>query len=370
MGSIYTRASKDGSKRYYVRFKDEHGHWRSRSAGRYKRNAEKLLSRCEEEVANGTYGQRDITFEDFSKRWLYEVASIKVKPSTLDRYSFDVRVYLIPYFGNMKIKQLRPEAIQRFITQTLERGLKPRTVITATKTLGQIMKTAVTWEYITTNPVTKVERPRISQVEMDFLTANEVKRLLDACPSYHRTLFSTACLTGLRQGELFGLKWSDIDYKLSVLYVQRTYHPSYGFSEPKSERGKRAVQISPHLIGQLKAHQLASPYSQASDLVFPNANGRPMDYHNLVSCVFHKALEDAGLRRVRFHDLRHTYAALMISLGCNIKWLQRQMGHASLSTTMDTYGHILPDVEEAIGGKLDALVFEKSVLPIQKKVFH
>lgn len=220
MSSIYTRASKDGSPRYYVRFKDEHGNWRSRAAGRYKRDAEKLLRLCEEEVAKGTYGHGDVTFEDFSQRWISEVASIKVKPSTLDRYALDVKVHLVPYFGRKRIKQIRPEAIQKFIMETLESGRKPRTVITATKTLGQIMKTAVAWGYITTNPVTKVERPRINHVEMDFLTANEVKRLLEACPSYHRALFSTACLSGLREGELFGLKWRDIDYKLGVLYVQ------------------------------------------------------------------------------------------------------------------------------------------------------
>jgi integrase len=151
------------------------------------------------------------------------------------------------------------------------------------------------------------------------------------------------------------------------LYVQRTYHPSFGFTEPKSERGKRAVQISPQLFGMLQAHRGASPYNQAADLVFPNVNGKPMDYHNLVSRVFHRTLDGAGLRRVRFHDLRHTYAALMISLGCNIKWLQKQMGHASLSTTMDTYGHIMPDVEEKLGGKLDSLLFDKKIVPLKKK---
>lgn len=198
MGSIYTKASKDGSQRYYVRFKDEHGNWRSRAAGRYKRDAEKLLRLCEEEVAKGTYGHGDVSFEDFSHRWLAEVASVKVKPSTLDRYASDVKVHLVPYFGKMRIKRIRPEAIQTFIVETLKSGRKPRTVITATKTLGQIMKTAVAWGYITTNPVTKVDRPRINHMEMDFLTANEVKRLLDACLSHHRALFSTACLSGLR----------------------------------------------------------------------------------------------------------------------------------------------------------------------------
>lgn len=370
MGYIVTKKGPDGNNRYQVRFKDEHGNWRSKSAGRYKRDAEKMLRRCEDDVANGTFGHDDITFSEFAQRWLDEVASVKVKPSTLSRYTSDVRVHLIPRFGSMRIKKIKPEAIQSFVKDMLDSGRKPRTAINAVKTLGQIMKTAVSWGYITSNPVSKVERPRVNEKEMDFLSAGEVKRLLAASPTEHRALFATACLSGLREGELFGLKWSDVDPDQRVIFVRRTYHPSYGFTEPKTERGKRAVQITPELANILESHRKVCYYHEADDLVFPNIDGKPTDYHNLVNRVFHGVLDEAGLKRIRFHDLRHSYAALMISLGCNIKWLQRQMGHASLSTTMDTYGHILPDVEEAIGGRLDALIFDEKVSVLQVSGFQ
>ena len=108
-------------------------------------------------------------------------------------------------------------------------------------------------------------------------------------------------------------------------------------------------------------------YAMSHDLMFPNKDGKPQDHHNLVERVFHKTLDQAELSRIRFHDLRHTYAALCISENVNFKWLQRQMVHASITTTIDTYGRLMPEVEEKLGGKLDSLLFDDKVVPFVKK---
>jgi integrase len=117
----------------------------------------------------------------------------------------------------------------------------------------------------------------------------------------------------------------------------------------------------------VSAHRKNTPYNKGDDLIFTNRIGTWIDYHNITNRVFNQALDQAGLRRIRFHDLRHTYAALCISENVNFKWLQRQMGHASITTTMDTYGHIAPEVEEGLGGKLDSLLFDENVVPFKKK---
>ena len=168
-------------------------------------------------------------------------------------------------------------------------------------------------------------------------------------------------LTGARQGELLALRWGDLDLERRVLFIRRTYSPQHGFNEPKSERGRRAVKVTPVLAEMLREHKEKTG-GKAGDLMFTNRAGNPIDGTNLLAQKFQPTLERAGLRRVRSHDLRHTYAALQIALDENFKFIQQQMGHASITTTMDLYGHLMPEASEGAGQRLDELVFSKNVL--------
>ena len=366
MGSLYKRTRADGTEYYYIRYKDADGCWRSKSAGRYKKDAEAILRRLEEDVASGIHAKGDTKFNELARKWLKDVARHTVKPSTYDRYTSYIEKHLSPAFGRMKLKSITPEKIQSFVSDKIDLGYAPRSVNSMLKVLGAVMKWGVRLNYVSKDPAASVERVKVIEDEMDFLNPDDVARLLESVPDDYHPLFATAVMTGLRQGELLGLRWNDFDPKNGMIYVRRAYHPTYGFSEPKSKKGRRAVQVSPELAGILEAHRSKTIYDEAEDLIFPNSLGKPLNYHNLVERVFHKTLDEAGLKRIRFHDLRHTYAAMMISLGCNIKWLQVQLGHASLSTTMDTYGHIYPMVEEHIGGKMDSLIFDKRVVTINR----
>lgn len=300
----------------------------------------------------------------------------------------------------MRLTSITTASIQTLVSERVDDGAAPRTVNSMLKIMSAIMKWAVDLNYVTKNPVENVHRVRVVEEEMEFLDADEVKRLLAACaardekqveefdkllekrqlPNYRRKveelkrpgrpftltypLVATAVLSGLRQGELLGLKWSDYDPVRGILFVRRTYSPAYGFSEPKSKKSRRAVQISPELVSVLDSYRATTDYAEADNLVFPNCDGKPNDYHNVSKRGFDKALDEAKLRHIRFHDLRHTYAALMIGLGVNIKWLQNQLGHSSISITLDTYGHVLPTVEEHVGGKLDSLVFDPKIVSL------
>lgn len=367
MGKIYKQTRKSGAELYYCRFKDADGHWTTRGAGKYKKDAEALLRRLEEEVVTGVYAKGDATFDELAHKWLNDVARHKVKPSTLARYTVDIDKHLCPYFGAMKLKGVTGEKIDTFKSMKIDAGLSPRTVNSMLKQLGAVLKYALQRNYISRNPMEHVGMVKVAVEEMDYFTPPEIVRLLDAVPPEHYALFATAVLTGAREGELFALRWSDFDPEMNALYVRRTYSPEYGFTEPKSKAGNRAVQMSPELVNILKIHRDNTPYNEGDDLIFPNRDGKPMDYHNITTRVLNKALDRAGLRRIRFHDLRHTYAALCISEDANIKWLQRQMGHADIGTTMNTYGHIYPEVEEKIGGKMDSLLFDKKIVPFVKK---
>jgi len=367
MSRIRKKVLSDGKTRWYPLTMVD-GKETPLGGFRTKTNAQAALKKAEAEVASGTYGKEEPPkFGELAHKWLNDVARHRVKPSTLARYTVDVDRHLCPYFGAMKLTSINAEKIDTFKSEKIDAGSSPRSLNSMLKQLGAIMKYALRLNYISRNPMDHVGMVKVAVDEMDFFTAPEVVRLLDAVPPEHYALFATAVLSGVREGELLALRWMDFDPAMNALYVRRTYHPDWGFTAPKSRAGSRAVQMSPELANILITHRNNTPYNEGDDLIFPNQVGKPMDYHNITGRVFNQALDQAALRRIRFHDLRHTYAALCISENVNFKWLQRQMGHASITTTMDTYGHIMPEVEEKLGGKLDSLLFDKKVVPFKKK---
>ena len=190
---------------------------------------------------------------------------------------------------------------------------------------------------------------------MDFLSPEEMAALMKTTEEENRCLIMCACLTGMRQGEILGLEWGDIDFDSSRIFVRRTYQKGR-FYEPKTSYSKRAIVIPESLLEALKEHQIrqmVNGTASVADLVFPNEVGKPIDPRNLVRRIFWPALVRAGLRRVRFHDLRHSYAAALLSKGENPKFIQRQLGHSRIQITLDLYGHLLPEAERDVAARLE-----------------
>ena len=187
---------------------------------------------------------------------------------------------------------------------------------------------------------------------MDVFTPEEIRRLLDTQEEPLRTLLLMAALTGMRQGELFGLLWEDIDFAAHLIHVRRSrWRGTLG--RPKSRRSRRAIDMPPTLEAALR--RLSA--TRRSKFVFCSERGTPLDADNFRHREFPQALRRAGLRRVRFHDLRHTYTSLLIAHGAHPKYIQVQLGHASIQTTLDRYGHLMPQLHQAEAQKLDQLVF-------------
>ncbi|MEE8551820.1 MAG: site-specific integrase, partial [Desulfobacterales bacterium] len=194
--------------------------------------------------------------------------------------------------------------------------------------------------------------------ELSILTPSEILSLLDASPDLkHKTLFMLAVTTGLRQGELLGLKWTDIDWFNNQIHVNRTYN-HFRFYDPKTKKSKRRVDVPPQMMKQLKEWKIACPSSDLG-LVFPNESCKPMSSLNMYNRKFLPALKKAKLNKIRFHDLRHIYASLLIDQGENIKYIQNQMGHASIKITMDTYGHLIKDVNKEAASRLGDAIFKQ-----------
>ena len=197
----------------------------------------------------------------------------------------------------------------------------------------------------------------------------QVRKLLKHCQEPYKTMFLMAFFTGLRPGELFGLKWGDVDFDASRLIVRRNvmFAPAkhaqedgsrWHFQSPKTKRGFRSVDMSPMVKQALEIHKLNTiEKANPLNLVFFTENRTPHDSLNIIRNYFKPAQEAAGLPEIRFYDARHTFASVLIELGQSPKYIQEQMGHSSIQVTMDVYGHLFPSNQSRIDDRFDKLIF-------------
>jgi integrase len=227
-------------------------------------------------------------------------------------------------------------------------------------TFNQVMKYAVRHRYINFNPVREAERPKSQgkdrPEQVKILNSAEIQTLLDAEKRQkYRTLYMLAIMSGARQGELLGLKWSEINWKNRQIRIRRTFNCGRWY-QPKSKASIRKIDLGPKMMSELKKWKLACTKNDL-DLVFPNRNGNPIDATRLVKDFFYPTLEAAKIKKVRFHDLRHTYASIQIKQGENIKYIQSQLGHATPTVTINVYGHLFESVNNEAAERFEGAVF-------------
>jgi integrase len=225
--------------------------------------------------------------------------------------------------------------------------------------MGQIFKYAARHKYISYNPFVDAERPngKTKKIKIKILTPEKINRLLSVVADQKfKTLFKLAIMSGARQGELLGLKWSDIDWENSQIHIQRTFNNQKWYNV-KTETSNRKIDIGPTMLAELKKWKLACPPNKLN-LVFPNGAGQPLNHNNLVNRHFNPALDKANIQRIRFHDLRHTYASLLIEQGENIKYIQSQLGHSSPTVTLNVYAHLMNSVNQEAACRLENTIFE------------
>jgi len=270
-----------------------------------------------------------------------------------------IKNHLNPHFGNIHINRINFDSVEKYMVKLRKEGKSEPLIRKILITLNQVMKYATRKRYIETNPVREVDKPKNKTGaggKIDFLTPYEIRALLDKTNGdKQRMIFLMAVMSGMRQGELLGLKWGDIDWINNQVCVRRTYNHGR-FYEPKSEKSYRRIDLSPLVVSELKRWRLQCMPNEL-DLVFPNEAGKPMFGENLVKRSFKPALRRAGIREIRFHDLRHTYATLLVDQGEHPKYIQEQMGHSSINITMDVYGHLMKAVNTEATKKLEKAVF-------------
>lgn len=200
--------------------------------------------------------------------------------------------------------------------------------------------------------------------DMHVLDPFQVRALLEHASPEARTLLLCAVTTGMRRGELLALKWGDVDWHSRRIWVRRSVGPDGRFQQPKTRGSVRAIAITPTLVSALRHHRMASSFKGDDDLIFPSERGTPLDGRNMVRRYFEKALRNAGLPRIRFHDLRHTFATLLIAQGEHPKLISEQLGHASVQITLDRYGHLMDQSYGDASERLEAVLFAESTSEI------
>jgi len=351
--------------RYVIDFYDNHGkrRWKTLPKGTTKKKAREVMRDIEDQLERGIYlpDKKVPTFAKVAEDWL-NYKKPNLRESTWSVYEGHTKNHFHE-LDQVKINRITTAGIEGFITDRQNKGMKILTLRKILVTLGQIMAYAVRHKYIDHNPVRDAERPKgqgeAKNQKIRILAPTEINALLEAeNDQKYKTLFMLAIMSGTRQGELLGLKWSDVDWINNQIHIQRTFNNDAWY-DTKTENSDRKIDLGPAMMAELKKWKVACPPNEL-DLMFPNQAGNPINHNNLVNRHFNPALEGAELPKIRFHDLRHTYASLLIEQGENIKYIQTQLGHSSPTVTLNVYAHLMKEVNQESACRLEKAVFEKT----------
>jgi integrase len=357
-GSVYQRGS-DG--RYVAKYKaegtksgykEEYAHTEPEA---YAKLEKAWLDHKQGLLATGPNQK----LKDYLEQWFEEVQKPTIQLSSYIKYRSDLKNHIIPSLGHRTIRQVTPQHIQTFYTNLLKSGLSSSTVLSIHGLLHKAFNNAVTWNLVARNVFDMVSLPRLTTKELQLLSMEQAHMLLEAAKEHQlETLLIVVLATGMRHGELRGLRWQDINFEEKYLSVRRTVGliTGYGYieREPKTAKGKRKIILPDFVIEQLKKHrrqqeeakQKAANTWQERGLVFCNRNGGFIHQENTMR-MFRKLLEKAGLPlELRIHDLRHSAATIFLSMGVHPKIVQELLGHSQISMTLDTYSHVLPSMQQ------------------------
>lgn len=388
--------------RWEIDFRDALGRRHQEALGdlrektmRMRKEAEGRLHKRLEEVGAGTYQAPSefMTVAEIVEKYVANHVSAKASADTVAQYQDLARLHVIPHIGEFIARDMKRAHVEAFRTTLMKtparqprrstkkkhktapppsRMISARTIEKVMQLLSAAFKYSCSHEWTVRNPCTGVARPKkiVTSAEGAIvagstLTPDEATKLLTHASERYRLLIKVAIVTGLRQSELLGLQWGDVDWNDRTFFVRRRWRNGR-FSEPKTANSVRRVEFPQAIVGELKAWRLQCPKPKEGeknfDLVFPNAEGKPESGSNISHYALAPALRRAGLRKVRFHDLRHTYASLMLSAGENVAVVSRQLGHASIAITLQVYRHCLPGEGKGLSDRLAARVFGGAVV--------
>ncbi len=313
------------------------------------------------DVAGGVLEPTKTTLAKYLDQWLGDITN-EVKPNTKLCYASTVRLYVVPNIGSVLLSKILPAHVQGLLRSLEKDDKSPRIRQLTHSVLRVALKKAVRLGLIVRNPVDAVDPPRVVKAPRTVLDGPQCTALLKSLVGTpQHALYTTALGMQMRQGELLGLQWSEVDFTAASIRVEATLIEQagriIGRASVKTASGNRTIAMPPVVVSALRAHRvrLLEAGLSGSPWVFPNENGGPFLKSN-VSRYLKAALTKAGLPKCRFHDLRHAGATLLIAAGVDVKTVQHRLGHASAVTTLDVYAHASPAKDTEAAGVLNLLL--------------
>jgi integrase len=317
----------------------------------------------EQQLGLARKGKR-ITTGQALTQWLDQVAKPRVRPATYTRYSGLVLQHLIPSIGTVPLERLTPRHVQTMLNAKASAGMAPRSVHHLRAVLRTALNQAVRWGDVPRNVAALTDSPRVEAHAITFLDAGQAGQLLAAARGERlEALYAVALALGLRQGEALGLRWQDVDLEARQLHVrhalQRIDH-RLQLVEPKTTRSRRTITMPATVVNALRDHRRRQqdeqrPIVQLAGFVFAHPDGSPLE-GSVVTHQFQRLLKRAGLPRLRFHDLRHSCASLLLAQGVSARMVMETLGHSNISTTMDIYSHVMPSLRQDAADAMDRVL--------------
>lgn len=307
---------------------------------------------------------------DWLAVWLAEYVRPRVSPRTYECYAEIVRLHLLPDLGGIKLAALRPQDVQKLLNQKLlVGGLSPRRVALIRAVLRVALGQALKLGDVSRNAAALATAPRQERHEIVPLSPAEARQLLDHAKGDRLEAIMTIALAlGLREGEILGLRWTDVDLEKRTLSVAATLHRVKGggfdLRTPKTEKSRRTLNLPQLATAALQSRRLrqleerllaGSRWQDTLGLVFTTNVGTPLDASGVVH-RFHHLLQSAGLPRIRFHDLRHSAASFLLAQGVPMRTIMEQLGHSQISLTANLYTHLAPAMREDVADRMDAIL--------------
>lgn len=298
--------------------------------------------------------------------WLENTARPSLRSSTHASYESYIRVHIKPAIGRHQLSALTPQHVQAFLNSRAAAGLSPSTVAKIRAVLRKALGQALKWGPVTRNAAALTDPPRVVTTPVQPLSLEQARRLMDAARDDRLgPLFTVAIATGLRPGELYGLRWTDVDLERGVLRVSHAMQRVGGkmaLVEPKTVRSRRTINLPAIALDAIRLERVRQnerrlfhgPDWQDWGLIFSSTIGTPHNASNVIH-HFHKLLERAGLPRQRVYDLRHCMASLLLAAGEHPRVMMEVMGHSQIALTMNTYSHVMPAALEQAASRMDAL---------------
>ncbi|MGO9457604.1 MAG: tyrosine-type recombinase/integrase [Acidimicrobiales bacterium] len=345
------------SGRWEVRYRDPNGRARRRRF-ETKGAADDHVSKVRTQGNEGSYIAPEhgrITFDQWADAWWRTKVDLRAR--TLARYERDLRLHIRPRFGNRQLAKIGRADVQAWIAEQRAASVPASAIRRRFSVFRKVMGDAVTDERIAKSPCRDIALPQDRLLDIEVLTAEEVAKLAAAMPEWCRSFVWVAAYTGLRWSEMIGLRRRDIDLLHRRINVCRQIvevgSRFEGFNEPKTEAGKRSIDLPPFLC-KIIEDQLVRAQPGPDGLVFVNTRKQPPHLSSFTSQAWKRARAKIDRSDLRWHDLRHTAVALAIANGAHPKAIQERMGHSSITVTLDRYGHLFPSLGAEVADGLEA----------------